>query len=75
MKVKNSSFVKDVKFNNGTLTIVFEYQDRNQLREYHSIYKFYGVPKVIADGFKYTDHPGKYFRMHVRDSYRYMRVL
>lgn len=74
MKV-NSSFIKNVKFNNGTLTIVFEYQDKYQLRTYHSIYKFYGVPKVVADGFRYADSVGKYFHKNIKDAYQSKRIL
>jgi hypothetical protein len=74
MKVK-SSFIKDVKYNNKTLTLTFEYQDKHGLRTYNSQYKFFGVPKGVADEIRYlADSKGVYFNKFIKDTYTSIRI-
>lgn len=74
MKVK-SSFIKDIKYNNKTLIVTMEYQDKYGLRTYNSQYKFFGVPKPVADEFRHVaDSKGKYFNVFIKEKYNSIRI-
>ena len=74
MKV-NSSFIKDVKYNNGTLTITTETTDGLGLgRVYSHQYKYFGVPKAVYQGLITADSVGKHYHKFVKDSYRSFKV-
>jgi hypothetical protein len=63
----NSSDIASIGYDAATETLEIEFKAMG-------IYRYFSVPKNVADDFQRTPSPGKFFRQHIKVKYAWEKV-